>query len=276
MVPGLIATLSGDPAPPITNHQSPKSYLGLTASPQFTLRQTTGLRPDQANQTTKSEMTAAAGLQAGFQLAPRWRLETGLQHSSSRVLTENIRRVNFRLQDEQPDQDGQLQSSYTLALATSGGTTDAEIELTRSPGMPVVDGRQIPIRLTVAHEARQLDLPLMANFRLLDGPLSIGLRGGVMARFGLKNTLIVEDVQVDLPAFRHRQNRFVGQVRDAKTDDLSLHLLAGIDVDYRISEHLSLSLSPMFAKALKPTADNGQTKIYLNTAGVNGGVRWWF
>lgn len=251
--------------------KSISGYVGVVASPQFTLRQTSGpfKRP------TRSETTSTFGLQAGISIAPRLRLESGLQRSSSRVLTENLQQVKFRQQDETPNQEGDLQSTYTLALATSAGTTDAEVELARRPDSPVQDGRELPVRVTVAHESRQLDLPLLLNYRLTDGQFSIGLRGGLMARFGLSSTFEVADIEVGLPAFRHNRTRFVGTVRDGKTEGLTLHLLAGLDLDYRLSKHLSISLSPTYAKALEPTASDAQRKVFLNGMQLNAGVRYW-
>jgi len=124
----------------------------------------------------------------------------------------------------------------------------------------------LPIKITFIYSYQYLDIPLKANYNIINSKLKLFLSAGVSANIFLtyKQTSIQEfsDGRTEKHTSGSIYNNF---------SKVNFALLAGLGIDYDLNNKIRFRLEPIYRRSINSIID-APIKSYLYSAGLNAGI----
>lgn len=204
--------------------------------------------------------SAERGVLLGLQLSPRWRVETG----ASRHQFQHITRQNFRLAfrpDRETSTGSELGSTYALAVPSSYGDAEMEVDLRRdnAPLPSPLPGQQILGAVRTTQAFRVTTVPLVAAYRLNRHRLHVEAKTGLAFNW-IEDQGFQAQVSLTRLDFRLRQVRVQRGFSDAARS--SVDYVAGLSLRYEAWPGTALFVEPTFQRSLTPSAVNESFSTY--------------
>ena len=138
-------------------------------------------------------------------------------------------------------------------------------EKTKKVSFSNVPSGQLPIYYTYKYHYLYLDIPLKVDYYILTGKLKLFATAGVSGNIFLtqKTTLIQGHDNGN-------QERTIS-TNDSGFNRLSISMLAGLGLNYQITNNLKLQIEPIYRRSLTSIV-NTHIKSYLCAAGINLGL----
>ncbi len=114
-----------------------------------------------------------------------------------------------------------------------------------------------------------LDIPLSAKFYILQNRLRL------FATAGLSPSIYLDYNYFDEFKYDNGEEETYKSESSMSANTINLVMLAGLGIDYRISDKISLHLEPIYRRSLMPINSDAM-EYYLWSIGVNAGVYYRF
>lgn len=266
----LLAALSKNP--------KSKKHLPLIIS-AFTGIANTGNRLSGMGPNTITRQKALTGWQTGLGIElgiqRRWSLLTGLYYHSHRIQTDYALAVPFTHLGEYLHNDGNYDNQYNHSLPSALGDYSLQLLLSRESNATIDEGEIIRLDLNVRQHIHQLGIPLNVRYALGQGRWQMGIRTGVTGKYTL--SLEAEDNPgfVSHHGAIHQRHTTVGNPSFSDLSKFTMTANLGLDVRYRFTPQLGLSVDADWQRALNPIYKDENVQSYLRSFGINAGLHFW-
>lgn len=214
--------------------------------------------------------SAERGVLLGLQLSPRWRVETGI----GRQAFEHRTRQGFRLlyrPDGETSAGGELGSTYALAVPSSYGDAEMEVDLRRDNAPPPLSGLQILGVVRTTQSYRVTTVPVVAAYRINSQRLYVEAKAGLAFNW-IEDEGFRADVSLARLDFRLRQVRVRRGFSEAARS--TVDAVAGLSVRYETWPGVTFFAEPTVQRSLTPALANENFSTYGRRRSLRLGVSY--
>ncbi len=248
-------------------------YVGAMVAPTSAFIQVKGNSPGPGTfKRDKILVDATWGLEAGYHLNRRWSVSVGGQYSKLTSQSQHLVALKYSRQRERPGPNQRFESDYEVAIPTAYGEVNTEISLYREVGTMVADDVNVPIKVQTTQQLELLTLPLMVQYRFMDGPLRITAQGGFAGSFVLDNSTEILAANVDRRGLAHQKSRVIKRDRPLRAQNLEY--LLGMGLEWQVAPKWQISVEPVFSQTIRPIFDNRQWKSSLVKSALTFGIQY--
>jgi opacity protein-like surface antigen len=156
-------------------------------------------------------------------------------------------------------------------LFSDKGEKTKKYTLTQTGNMSeIIDLRSVSAA-TFNHHYYYLDVPLKINYYLLTKNVRFYFTAGVSF-----NTFLYQKTTTVLEKKNGSEEKLTS-FSQPKTEIVNLSLLAGVGINYNLTDRYSLKLEPVFKHSLNPIINkDAPIKSYLYSLGLNIGIAYYF
>ncbi len=248
-------------------------YVGAMVAPTSAFIQVKGNSPGPgAFKRDKTLVDATWGLEAGYHFNRRWSVSVGGQYSKLTSQSQHLVALKYSRQRERPGPNQRFESDYEVAIPTAYGEVSTEISLYREVGTMVADEVNVPIKVQTTQQLELLTLPVMVQYRFMDGPLRITAQGGLAGSFVLDNSTEILAANVDRRGLVHQKSRVIKRARPLRAQNIEY--LLGMGLEWQVAPKWQISVEPVFSQTIRPIFDNRLWKSSLVKSALTFGIQY--
>jgi hypothetical protein len=216
-----------------------------------------GNQPDNANKIEKTEsheFSATSGVWVGYRFTEKWSIQTGIGFSSTNIM------LKPKTIYAQADNNGEIK--YRMNISSGYGYILPSFQNT-----PVI-GDSLTAT-AAAHKLRYISLPLAVSYSIAKGRFSVDAMTGLSVNF-LKAGVLETEVRDGA----NNEIDILTDIRGLKSSYFTW--VAGVGTEYRLTNKLSLTITPTVRLALTSINKGSVVRSYPNSFGLVGGVKMRF
>ncbi len=218
-----------------------------------------------------------AGVSFEAAVSPRLRIGTGLNYQTSNY--EATHDVSLRFDDRRhnPGPPGnEHEHDFQYYLNTAVGSVEIEVRAdSDDPAQNIPDDEKIEAEVSTSQRLSYVSIPFYANYSLGKGRLRALAKGGIMLNFLQDNEFTVGTIKSLNNRFDFRQKeRQMGRPSDLQS--VTVDYIAGVGLEYRMNQTLSLRLEPTVIGSLTSLHNNPRIESSEISAGLNVGMTYSF
>lgn len=259
-------------------------YGGFFTGPSNTFRTikvttSTNLKNNLNNQESADWGWSTSG-RIGLKLGKHWSLETGLMVNEENNRLRQLLKINYRRDQEILNRStGRLESTASLNMSSSRGDIQTDIPVSRNSASRLPTDLQIPVLLRSTRTINSIRIPLTLGYTQRINRLSFTGRIGLAYRIETSETITINEILSRQPGLDIQIND--NRIRNFSnfTDDQFIELATGLDINFRFTKRLGISLSPMYFRSLKDVFDNPRVadlEVYPYQFGGQVGLTYQF
>lgn len=230
---------------------------------------------DQKVNTTAQAWMAGMAVEAA--MTPRLSVGTGINYQT--VDYEATHELSLRFDDRRhnPGHPGnEREHDFQYYLNTAAGSVEIEVRAdSDDPAQSIPDNEMIAAEVSTSQRLSYLSIPFYANYSLGKGRLRALAKGGIMLNFLQDNEFTVGTIKSLNNRFDFRQKE---QQRGRPNDlqSVTVDYIAGVGLEYRMNQTMSLRLEPTVIGSLTSLHNNPRIESSEISAGLNVGMTYSF
>lgn len=250
-------------------------YAGAYAAPNFTASHTkTTTGPLLFRSFEKESWSPERGFKAGVILNGHWKISTGVGFYDA----AHISRQKFRIDYDQTIETqvgDEYESTYSLSVPTSYGSTDLEVDFRRSSSDQINHGQHVLLDVIARQRLKFINIPLLVGYETGKGRFSYGIQTG--AAVNILNTTVVEaEVTSKNMKLRRHNNKPRITRQLTETRRVGYDYLLGASIGYNLSPSIRLSVEPVFRTNITPVVSTEDFSNSLNSFSLHIGANYMF
>ena len=201
-----------------------------------------------------------AGIDAGYDIANRWRLRTGLHYSKLAKWYDNDVEVLFY------EEDDEVYGEETLEVLTAFGVHVLDMEDLPLPN-EVDDEAMYDYHLLIKEQLHYLSIPLEVSYTIFRGKINWYATGGMQVNVSMKEQA---EVNVDVPALGFNETLLYNSIEGLKQTYMAYKV--GMGIECPISKKLSLTFEPNFKGSINSIHNHSPLPTQVQSFGFKTGL----
>jgi len=212
------------------------------------------------------------GLKVDFGVKGNWKIETGVAYRSEVFQATHNTLTQFR--DRQSGSNC-CSAEFSFKLNTGDGLADVNIQTSRESNEPIADNEPILVEIEVERVRTNFSIPLKLNYYSENGSWIFGGGIGLAFNIPIKNELKLNGI-VDHEKLDNQIK--TPQPQERITSGIGMDAIASLNLGYKLTENLSLEITPSFIYQLKRNQpiDRFVSDINVVSFGSDIGLRYSF
>lgn len=218
-----------------------------------------------------------AGVAVEAAMTPRLSVGTGVNYQTVNYETTHDLSLRFDDRRHNPGHPGnEHEHDFQYYLNTAAGSVEIEVRAdSDDPAQNIPDDEKIEAEVSTSQRLSYVSIPFYANYSLGKGRLRALAKGGIMLNFLQDNEFTVGTIKSLNNRFDFRQKE---QQRGRPNDlqSVTVDYIAGLGLEYRMNQTMSLRLEPTVIGSLTSLHNNPRIESSEISAGLNVGMTYSF
>lgn len=262
--------------------------VGINAMPMISKNSISGVKPhghgmggmdDRKSfrvNSEKSEHAWMAGVALEAKVAPNLRVGTGLNYRTVDYKTSHLINFDFKDRRHGGGHSNENEHDFEYDLSTAVGNIEMEVRaVSDESASNIPDNAKVLAKISTSEHLSYVSVPVYVNYSFGRGRLRAVAKAGVLLNFMKENEFRIDQVKSLTTRFEFKEKeRNSGS--PANLQSVTVDYLAGVGLEYSLSNAFSLRLEPTIIGSLTSRHNNPRIQSSEFSAGINAGVMYNF
>jgi hypothetical protein len=287
-LPATPAPFIGMPIIPASKLLGHNYAVGMNAMPMISKNSISGVKPhghgmggmdDRKSfkvNSEKSEHAWMAGVALEAKVAPNLRVGTGLNYRTVDYKTSHLINFDFKDRRHGGGHSNDNEHDFEYDLSTAVGNIEMEVRaVSDETASNIPDNTKVLAKISTSEHLSYVSVPVYVNYSFGNGRLRALAKAGVLLNFIKDNEFNIDQVKSLTTRFEFKEKeRNSGSPANIQT--VTVDYLAGVGLEYKLSNAFSLRLEPSIIGSLTSRHNNPRIQSSEFSAGMNAGVMYNF
>jgi hypothetical protein len=245
-------------------------YAGAYIAPNFTNSHTKTIRgPLLFRSMEKESWSHERGVKAGMIFSNGLKISTALGFYDAALMSRQKFRITYDPSIETPV-DNEYESTYTLSVPSSYGSTEMEVDFRRSSSDQLSQGQNVLLDVITRQRLKFVNIPLLVGYESGVGKFKYALQTGLALNILNTSTFGAEVQSRSLKLRRFNGPRVTKQFTETRKIGYDYVLTAGLS--YEITPAVRISFEPHFRTNITPLVSTEDFSNRMNSFSFHTGA----